>query len=165
MSSIKVRDSKIIAISTDDSKFDIVAPDYITIENFAEYQFVGGVWENIKIDYQYIIIPADLLTQLTDITFLVENVHPEMSFNVILEREEVELRNEEKKQIAVNVLNMTPCSVLEWEGGDDENGSDNILLKGIVSMWNSHNPSKIIDFPCRLKSVEALNEFINLQSV
>lgn len=127
-----------------DDRFDIV---FSSIEEFE-------TWLN---DFIYIIIPSEMIPQLTDFIPMVEDIDNANQFDVILSEMDITTRNGEEKTVICDTLKMTPCKCLTWDNGDDS------ILDGIIYQWNELETYRIIDFPCKFDSLADLEDFKALQ--
>lgn len=110
-------------------------------------------WISTVIDYQYIIIPSELIPSLTELAALVADIDVQNQFNVILSTTEITTREGITHKVPSDIVNMTPCKILKWKKGDDA------LLQGIIDVWNSQGDSRIIDFECKFDNLAYLDAF------
>ena len=113
-----------------------------------------GKWTSTKIDYQYIIIPTDLIPNIKSMVQLVDDVLTDQAFVIHLSKEEIITRNNQKRDVGILPISFTPCTVIEWENGDDAR------LAAIIKQFNrGYNPPGAIDFPCKFDSLQDFETF------
>lgn len=106
-------------------------------------------------DYQYVIIPTDLIPELVNMSGLVDDVLTGDEFTFYLKSIEITTGNGKKKGVKTLPVSFTPCTVIEWEEGDDER------LQLVIDMFNAiYNQPREIDFPCKFDNRMALDDFI-----
>ena len=115
---------------------------------------ITNKWESTAVDYQYIIIPTDFIPNIKSMVQLVEDVLTDQAFVIHLSKEEIITRNNQKRDIGILPISFTPCTVIDWENGDDAR------LDAIIKQFNDeYNPPLAIDFPCKFDSLQDFETF------
>lgn len=123
--------------------------------NASDWRWDGQKWVTTIVNYQYVIIPTDLIPQLVNMSGLVDDVITGEEFTVYFNSIEITAGNGKKKGVKTLPVSFTPCTVIEWELGDDER------LQGVIDMFNeTYNPPREIDFTCKFDNRMALDDFI-----
>jgi hypothetical protein len=105
-------------------------------------------------DFVYIIVPTELVPNLTTMVAEVEDIVFEDQFDVPLEKVPITSRNGNTGEIVTLSVKMITCKVARWETGDDEK------LASIIQLFNSfYNPPRHINFKCKFDSLTELEEF------
>lgn len=146
----------IIAIGNIDGGIDMDGSEPFNICNSSDFRKNKKTkkWENKKIDYQYIIIPTDLIPNIKSMVQLVDDVLTDQAFVIHLSKEEIITRNNKKRDIGILPISFTPCTVIDWENGDDAR------LAAIIKQFNrEYNPPIAIDFPCKFDSLQDFETF------
>lgn len=150
-------DSRVVACYTDASKgipTDINPP--FTFDSAFDYRFdfETNTWVSTVVNYQYIIIPTDLIPLLVDSVGLVEEVLTGNEFTVYLSNIGLIQRDGTKKNVKTLPISFTPCTILDWEEGDETQ------LQAIINQFNAlYNPPSKIDFPCKFDSLQDFETF------
>ena len=127
--------------------------DISEVENY-RFDFETNTWVSTVVNYQYIIIPTDLIPLLVDSVGLVEGVLTGHEITVYLSNIGLIQRDGTEKNVKTLPISFTPCTILDWEEGDETQ------LQAIIDQFNaSYNPPRKIDFPCKFDSLQDFETF------
>lgn len=129
-------------------------PLYFEQGNF-DYIFSQSEYNAWIVDTPYIIIPNLIIPEIKEQIALVEDVLFQEQFIYVDNLEEVTTRNNNVGNVVASSVIFTPCKVLKWEEGD------NLLLQGIVDLYNSKNTGVTIDFDCFFNTKQEMEDWKN----
>lgn len=117
-------------------------------------------WMYIGVDYQYLIIPTDLIPMLSGSSVSVQQICVDKFFTMCLDNVSVNTIQQDGVSVPTLPVSFTPVSILEFTE------SDAIQLKGIIDTFNAmYDPPRRIDFNCHFANIQELEMFISQNSV
>lgn len=125
-----------------------------------KYDIIKNVWISLIINYQYLIIPTDLIPMLSGSSVNVQQICVDKFFTLCLDNVNVDTIQQDGVSVPTSPVSFTPVSILEFTE------SDAVQLQGVIDTFNAmYDPPRRIDFNCHFANIQELESFISQNSI